>query len=315
MAETFQITKTSENGYRVETEFRNVPVAFVNAIRRILLSEIPTVVVRDVQILENTSHMIHEMLRHRVEMLPVNVRPDEAGVIRDTNLELRMLPSDKERIVTTNDFAVAGPRKDVLLQDRDLGTDLLFMNLKSGHSLHIKAVLGLGNASQVCVATYKNHIDETVAKLNKDTFVLEGGDARVFDNFLIQKSFSVDEQGRPNWFDFTVESIGVQSAKDLLKQALNILKNKVIEWSKTPVNREEPGVYSMTTDTEGHTIGNLAQQIMYASGLVDFVSYKVPHPMLPQMIVRFQTKMAAETVVERFREEAVALCESILKSM
>jgi len=307
--------KISQNGYRLDAEFRDVPVAFVNALRRILLSEIPTVVLRDVQILENTTHMIHEMIRHRVEMLPVNVRADEAGVLRDTKVELRILPGDKERLVTTNDFAVAGPRNDVLLRDRDLDTDLLFMNLKPGESIHIKAVLGLGNASQVCVATFKNHVDTTLAQLNKDTFVAEGGDPKVFDNFLIQKSFSVDDQGRPNWFDFAIESIGVVSAKDLLKQALNILKNKITEWSKTPIQRHEPGWYSLESETEGHTLGNLAQQIMYMGGLVDFVSYQVPHPMLPNMIVRFQTKMAPEKVVERFTEESLALCESILKSM
>lgn len=307
--------KLSLNGYRLDAEFRDVPVAFVNALRRILLSEIPTVVVRDVQILENTTHMIHEMIRHRVEMFPVNVRPDETGVLRDTKLELRLFPSDKERLVTTNDFAVSGPRKDVLLRDRDLDTDLLFMTVKPGEAIHIKAALGLGNASQVCVATFKNHIDPTQAQLNKDTFVAEGGDPKVFDNFLIQKSYSTDEQGRPNWFDFAIESIGVVPAKDLLKQALHILKNKITEWSKTPIQRHEPGWYSIESETEGHTLGNLAQQVMYAGGLVDFISYQVPHPMLPNMIVRFQTKVSPDKVVERFREESLALCESILKTM
>jgi DNA-directed RNA polymerase I and III subunit RPAC1 len=66
----------SLNGYRLDTEFKNVPIAFVNGLRRILLAEIPTVVIRDVQILDNSTKMIHEMLKHRVEMLPVNVKPE-----------------------------------------------------------------------------------------------------------------------------------------------------------------------------------------------------------------------------------------------
>ena len=52
----------SNNGYRLDAEFKNVPISFVNGLRRILLSEIPTVVIRDVEILDNSTKMIHEML-------------------------------------------------------------------------------------------------------------------------------------------------------------------------------------------------------------------------------------------------------------
>ena len=82
----------SLNGNRLDVEFKNVPVAFVNGLRRILLSEIPAVVINNVQILDNSTKMIHEMLRHRVEMIPVNVKPEEAAIIRDTKIELRFLP-------------------------------------------------------------------------------------------------------------------------------------------------------------------------------------------------------------------------------
>ena len=88
--------KKTINGYRLTGELKDVPVAFVNALRRIMLSEIPTVVIQNVEILENNTNMTHEMLKHRVEMLPVNVRASETNVIRDTRLELRYL-EDKEK--------------------------------------------------------------------------------------------------------------------------------------------------------------------------------------------------------------------------
>jgi hypothetical protein len=175
--ESFNI---SLNGYRLDTEFKNVPISFVNGLRRILLAEIPTVVIRDVQILDNSTKMIHEMLKHRVEMLPINVRPEEAAVIRDTRIELRYLPpatpdlTRKSAVeITTDDFAVQGPRKDVFLKDRDLGAPLFFMNLQPSESIHVKATLGVETTgvSQVCVSTFKNHIDPELAKLDKDTFV------------------------------------------------------------------------------------------------------------------------------------------------
>jgi DNA-directed RNA polymerase subunit L len=321
----------SNNGYRLETEFKNVPVAFVNGLRRILLSEIPTVVVRDVQILDNSTKMIHEMLKHRVEMLPINVRPEETAVIRDTKIELRYLPpatpdlTRKEAVeITTDDFSIDGPRPSIILKDRDLDKPLYFMRLQPTESIHVKASLAveMKGTSQVCVATFKNHIDPELAKLDKDSYVASAGDddneramlAKVFDNYEIQRSYARDDEGRPYWFDFVVESIGVTPAKDLLKQAAMIFKKKIETWCENPIQREEGDWYSIETEEEGHTIGALAQILIY-NQKVNYVSYRIVHPLLPKMIVRFSSKIAPEKVIEKFKTEAVALCESILKSV
>jgi DNA-directed RNA polymerase subunit L len=321
----------SKNGYRLDTEFKNVPVAFVNGLRRILLSEIPTVVIRDVQILDNSTKMIHEMLKHRVEMLPINVRPEEAAVIRDTKIELRYLPPATPDLtrktavdITTDDFAIDGPRPGIILKDRDLDEPLYFMRLQPTESIHVKASLAVETkgTSQVCVATFKNHIDQEIAKLDKDTYVATAGDddneramlAKIFDNYEIQRSYARDDEGRPYWFDFALESIGVTPAKDLLKQAALIFKKKIETWCENPIQREEGDWYSIETEEEGHTIGALAQILIY-NQKVNYVSYRIVHPLLPKMIVRFSSKIAPEKVIEKFKTEAVALCESILKSV
>ena len=321
----------SKNGYRLDTEFKNVPIAFVNGLRRILLSEIPTVVIRDVQILDNSTKMIHEMLKHRVEMLPINVRPEETSVIRDTKIELRYLPPATPDLtrkaaveITSDDFAVDGPRPGIILKDRDLDEPLYFMRLQPTESIHVKASLAVETkgTSQVCVATFKNHIDQELAKLDKDSYVASAGDddneramlAKVFDNYEIQRSYARDDEGRPYWFDFALESIGVTPAKDLLKQAAMIFKKKIETWCENPIQREEGDWYSIETEEEGHTIGALAQILIY-NQKVNYVSYRIVHPLLPKMIVRFSSKIAPEKVIEKFKTEAVALCESILKSV
>jgi DNA-directed RNA polymerase subunit L len=321
----------SKNGYRLDTEFKNVPVAFVNGLRRILLSEIPTVVIRDVQILDNSTKMIHEMLKHRVEMLPINVRPEESAVIRDTKIELRYLPpatpdlTRKSAVeITSDDFAIDGPRPGIILKDRDLDQPLYFMRLQPTESIHVKASLAVETkgTSQVCVATFKNHIDPELAKLDKDSYVAVAGDddneramlAKIFDNYEIQRSYARDDEGRPYWFDFSLESIGVTPAKELLKQAATIFKKKIETWCENPIQREEGDWYSIETEEEGHTIGALAQILIY-NQKVNYVSYRIVHPLLPKMIVRFSSKIAPEKVIEKFKTEAVALCESILKSV
>ena len=316
--------RTSLSGYRLDAELKNVPVAFVNALRRILLAEIPVVVVTNVEIVDNTTSMTHEMLRHRVEMLPVNVKPEEAAVIRDTKLELRFFPSPEPRDVTSDDFTVAGPKPNVLLHDRDLDTPMYFMTLKPNESLHIKATLAIQptGASHVCVSTFRNHIDPSVADVDRATYVAQAGDdeaarreaARVFDAFHIQRSFHRNKDtGRPDWFDLTVESVGAIDARDLLKRAATILKNKIDEWVKSPIQREADGWYRMETEGETYTLGQLMQEVIYLGGLVEFVSRDIGHPLTPKLVVRFQTKTAQpEAVIEKCRADAIALCENVL---
>lgn len=320
--------RLSKNAYSLDGELKNVPVAFVNGLRRILLAEIPVVAVANVQILENNSSMTHEMIQHRVSMLPVAVKAEETAVIRDTRLELKIgAPADSILDVTADDFVATGPRGNILMRDRDLNTPMFFIRLKPGEQLHIRANLAVvpTGMSHVCVSTFKNHIDPDVATVDRDTFVAQAGEdpaarleaARVFDAFHIQRSFSRNKDtGRPDWFDFSVESIGVYTAPELVKKACEIYKTKVIEWTKTPVLRESDGWFRVETEGESFTLGQLIQEVIYLGGLVDFVARDIGHPLTPKLVVRFKTKtVQPEAVIDRFKAEASALCENVLKSV
>jgi len=319
------------NDYRLECQMKDVPIGFVNALRRILLHEIPVVHITHVDIVENNTNLTNEMLRHRMEQLPVNVTPEEKAMIRDTTIELRYLPAPEAREITTDDFGISGgERKDVLLKDRDLGTPLFFMNLNPNQSIHIKARLGLAfrmdqfSIPHVSVSTFMNHIDETVMKLDRDTYIAEAGDDKVaqqeaakqFDNFYYQRSYSRDEKtGRPNWFDFTVESIGVLKAKPLLQRAASILRIKVQEFANAPVESENDGWYYVEMEEESFTIGQLVQEILYHEDLVDYVSRDIGHPLQPKLTVRFHSKTNEKDVMEGFRKKALALCENVLTTL
>lgn len=308
-------------GYRLEGEIRGAPVAFVNALRRTVMSEIPVVTVTNVQILDNNSKMPHEVLRHRMEMIPINIKPEEVAAIRDTTLELRFLSSNEPRTVTTDDIVVNGPRKDIILRDRDLNTPLLFMYLDPKDSVHVRANLAIQprGLSHTCVAVHSYHISPEQAATDEELYVQNGGDPRVFKNFYIQRSYARDpETQRPNHFDFVVESIGVIEAPELVKRAATILKNKMEEFGSLPVLRGEKGWFSVESpDLDSHTVGNLAQVLIYNGGLADIVQNEAPHPLKPMLKLHFSIKsgIAPEAVINRCKEEAVALCENILRTV
>lgn len=322
MAE-LQNLKTANKGYELSCEFRNYPVTFVNAIRRICLSSIPTVVIRDVQILENTSQMPHEMLKHRVEMLPVNVKPDDASAVRDAKIELRILRDkrDKSLEVTTDDFTVESNRGNILMKDRDFDTPILFLRLRSEEGIHIKARLAVESegVSQVCVSTTQWHVDPDRVKEDREKYIAAGGDPRVFDSFEIQKSFSRDERGRPNWIDLKLESVGVLTGKEILKYAVGILRNKVQSYMKEALEQiareKEEGSYSISVEQGGHTIGALLQEVIYADLNVDFVSYDIPHPLRNTMVLRFHTKKTPESILKAANEMLEEYCKLVEKAV
>jgi DNA-directed RNA polymerase subunit L len=310
--------KTSLNGYRLDCELKGVPVAFVNALRRIALAELPVVVLTNIELLENTSNLTHEMLRHRLEMMPINVRPDEVGVIRDTRLELKIGSTpDAPLEVSTDDFTIFGPRKDVILKDRDLGTPGYFLRLGPNQSLHIKATLGIESKgrSQVCVSTFRNHTEPETLRVQRGLWIDAGKDPREFDSFTYQRFYERDENDRPYWFDMAVESIGVLPAKEILKQSVETLKEKLMEFMKAPIQREEPGWYRVEMEGETFTLGHLLQELLYRDKNVEFVSRDIGHPLLPKLTVRFSTKQQPEQILETLKRGALELCENVLRSV
>lgn len=312
--------KTLNDGRDLTAELVHFPVGFVNAIRRILLSGIPTVVIRDVQILDNTTQMPHEMLRHRMEMLPVNVTPDESGVIKDAKIELRMPVIKEAKIVTTEDFTVESGREGILMKDPEFGTPCLFLKVRAGESVHMTGRLAVESegVSQVETATTSWHVDPDMAKDQRKKYIQdhpEDKDAdRYFDNFLIQRCYSRDDKGRPNWFNLQIKSVGVLKARELLRLAVQILKKRIDEYVtlalKNIKHEKDDGTFSVTLDIGGHTIGVLMQEVIYADE-VQFVSYDIPHPLKPEMVLRFNTKKAPEKVLETAKKTIEEYCSLI----
>ena len=103
---TFHVKKSS--AFHFSCEFQGFPITFINGLRRILVGEyLPMVVLRDINILVNTTQMPHEMIKHRMELLPIIIDTDNAEVIKNALVELKCFPiPDKDRILTTDDFNV-----------------------------------------------------------------------------------------------------------------------------------------------------------------------------------------------------------------
>jgi len=279
------------------------------------------VVLSDIEISANTTQMPHEMIKHRTSLLPVAVHPTDAETIKNATVSLVVTPiPDKERLITTDDFTIEKGPSSLLMKDRDLNKPLLFIKVRKGEELHLGGKLSLDKGSHVCTATYKYHIDPERLKVDRETFLKkEGADPREFDNFYYQKSYSVDDHGRPNWIDFQVESVGVIKSKELLKIANDYLRKTIDEWiteGLDTISREsEKNVYSVNLKKGDHTEGALLQEMAYHGKKTGFVAYDILHPLLKDMSLKWISESSPEEVLNDIRKRIHEYSDIVEKAL
>lgn len=302
-------------GRELDCEFKEFPVAFVNAIRRIVLAEIPIVLPSDIQILKNTSQLPYEMLKHRLQMLPISVLPSNATAIRDGKVEMH-IKADKDMTLTTDDFACSGGAS--IMRDVDFDVPLVFLHLRKNEHVDIKFGLALElqpiDCKQVCNVSTHWKVDPELADHNRKVFVENGGDVRHFNNFEIQKSFSRDTRGSPNWTAMHIESVGVMPVKEIFTTALVVLRRKLESYIKNAlenIRRQGDDVYEVVLQEGGHTLGYLLQSVIYADMNVNFVSYDIPHPLRSDMVLKFNTKKTPETILRSAKDSVEDYCSII----
>ena len=77
-----KLTKTSvsKDGLKMQCELQGSEDSFVNTIRRMILEEVPTLAVEDVEIRENSSALFDEMLALRLGLIPIKTDLSSYGL-------------------------------------------------------------------------------------------------------------------------------------------------------------------------------------------------------------------------------------------
>mmetsp|Transcript_17733 Transcript_17733/g.26562 ORF Transcript_17733/g.26562 Transcript_17733/m.26562 type:complete len:348 (+) Transcript_17733:3-1046(+) len=289
LKENVKINIIEEKDSVVVFEIVGIHAPLANALRRIMISEVPTMAIENVNIYQNTSIMQDEVLAHRLGLIPLQadarqfkfVRETKNSEMNETNTIVFTLvakctrnpkannksPPDKQYL---NSEVHSGDLKWIPQGDqekkfsngiRPVHDDIIISHLRPGQIIEAELLaekgIGADHAkwSPVCTATYRL-LPEIKFVKGKEP---KGKDAKTLVKRCPMKVFDIEDIGsekvarvryprncsmcrecirHEGWEDriqlqrvrdhfiFSVESTGAYKAKDIVIEALRILKKK-----------------------------------------------------------------------------------------
>lgn len=340
-----RISSITEEAGVLRFVLQGVNVSIANAIRRTLLSDIPTLVMRaspydqtTITIETNTTRLNNEIIRHRLSCVPIHQSVD--------------LPVDKYEFVidvsNTGNSVITVTTGDIKVIDTDTGKEakaaisqqlfppnpftgdfipIVRLNPRvsdqlPGEALKLKAKATVATAAEsscfnvVSCAAYGMSIDKQKQeqalanhlKTIRDEYRKQGIDKEELQEMLeyAKKGWlALDgkRQTLKNSFDFEVETVGVFTNEDLVRQACAVLVGSLTELSTTLGQTNsladefevQPGQFVMVRLANyDFTIAKVLEAILYirnwegkekADGL-DFLATVRPHPHIPEVFLR-----------------------------
>lgn len=188
---------------RIVVKFNNIPRQYVNALRRLAISEVPTLAIDDVVMLENSSVMHDEAVAHRLGLIPLRTDPGRFVMPHECDCG-STLGCAKCRVLLVLDSEATDKTKvvmsgDIISEDetvKPVSRDIPVVVLAPSQKLKFEAYARLG--------TGKQHAkwQPTAAAVVKD-----GKD----ENEIV----------------LVIESNGALTAEEILKEAMERLQAKV----------------------------------------------------------------------------------------
>ena len=195
------------NPSRIRVRLKGIDRAYANAIRRVAISQVPTMAIDDVVILENSSVMFDELVAHRLGLIPLKTSLDRFNLPEDCDcknalgcskcrvlLVLDAEASDRVRTVSSGDLISEDP------ESKPVSDNIPIVKLAPGQKIKLEAYARLGKGSE--------H-----AKWQPTSA-----------SVLI-------ETGKPDEFELYIESVGSLNAPEIFTRAIQKIQSSLKEFS------------------------------------------------------------------------------------
>ncbi len=181
--------------------------AYANAIRRVAISQVPSMAIDDVVILENSSVMFDELVSHRLGLIPLKTNLDRYNLPEDCDcknalgcpkcrvlLVLDAEATDRVRTVMSGDLISEDP------DSKPVSDNIPIVKLAPGQKIKLEAYARLGRGSE-----HAKWQPTSVSTLL--------------------------ETARPDEFELYIESVGALDAPEILARAVQKIQQSLTEIS------------------------------------------------------------------------------------
>ena len=318
--------KSLEIDQMLQFEISDIDVSHVNAIRRVILAEIPTIAIAydpykpkesDIQFVKNNSVLHNEFVGHRLSIVPLYFKAEEIDaydpdqykfVIHKKNTTTESIDVTTDDIRYENNYGTAKPISEIFPRDPLTKDPIIISKLKpnimnpsNGEELHIvfsaRKDIAKKHARWCAVSTcvYENTMDEERVKLAREN-ITDSKLLNAFDSIEKYRIFKTNKYGEPNSFKFTIVSECALTPKEILLNSVKVIRAKlaalVSEEGKYEVQKQND-LYIITVHEEDHTLGNLVQSYIYnkyvrESSEIEYVGYYQPHPLESDIIFKLK---------------------------
>lgn len=245
-----------------------VNVSIANSLRRIILSDIPTVVFRvspndknKCTIHTNHSGLTNEIVKQRLSCIPIHIKDVEEFPLKNYVMELNVQnTTEKTIVVTTKDFVIKDKvsgkplhedkLREIFPSNQHTGDFIDFVRLKPKpsaeiptKSIHLTCEFDIGYAREdgaynvVSTCSYGNTIDLALQEAELAKLMQKWKDeGKKPDevNFEAEnwKLLEGKRIFKEDSFDFVIETIGIYTNPELMNMACNIMFKKLERLSK-----------------------------------------------------------------------------------
>ena len=285
------VSKTDERG-ELRFTIDRLNVSLANALRRVILSDIPTFVFRTfpyseckASITTNTSRIHNEIIKQRLSCIPIHIS-DMDPSIKEYQLEINVTADGNEiRYVTTKDFKMKNKTNGKYLTDVKVH-EIFPPNAISGdfiefarllpkmteygepEQLAMTCDLDIGSAREdgmfnvVCTCAYSMTMDpakvDEAWRIKEAELVKEGVAALGSDEMKAQRKnwalLDAQRFTKDDSFDFVVETVGVFANADIVHKAAQIMINKCTKFIRDIESGENHIIPTVSTIQNGFDI-------------------------------------------------------------
>lgn len=252
------LEKNKEN---MKLKIKNTNPAFMNAVRRIILSEVPVAAVNYVDFTSNSSAMYDETLAQRIGLVPLKFKTGDLKLPEECECESKGCPNCQVTLVLEKEGPGIVYSKDMKSTSKNvkpLYSNIPITELDKNQKIKLEAVVTLGKGKkhvkwQAGNASYKYYPKIEIDTKNCDLCgecvkscprnVLKKGKSKIIikdiENCNICrecvencKTNAIRVEGDENNFIMNVESTSGLTPEELFKQSLEVLRNKLKEVEK-----------------------------------------------------------------------------------